>query len=748
MNNSHAADHPAELFTAAKPGLLRWRYAKDRMATVGVTIGGLSVILAVVLIFFYLLWVVLPLFKPASMEVEHEYPARDETLLYAVEEQAELALRVQRDGSLDFFDLDSGQSRLRRELGVPLVAVTELDAGAGRLAALDVNGQVHLIRHRYRLDYPEGEARTITPRLTYPFGDVPITVGKGQQLAARGDENTLTLAVADRRGLSLRRLEKSTSFLDDSVSLESFAEASLQAPRVLDQLLMDPLQQWLYGINYASGQLFYYDIRRLPEVQLLQTVELTVGSAPVTAATMLAGGISLVTAGGDGRLQQWFPLRDPQGNYTLHQIRGFAAPSASPVTALLAEHNRRTFIALDAAGHIGVYYATSEREVLTRSIAGAELVGGTIAPRADHLLLADADGGIHVARLHNEHPEVSWKALWGKIWYESYPEPDHVWQSSSASSDHEPKFSLAPLSFGTLKAAFYAMLFAIPLAIAGAIYTAYFMSAQMRQMVKPTIEIMEALPTVILGFLAGLWLAPFIENFLPGTLLLILLVPFSMPLGGWLWSRAPAGLRYAVPDGWEPALLIVPVLIACAIALLLSQPVEAALFGGSMPHWLDTQMGISYDQRNSLVVGLAMGFAVIPTIFSITEDAIFSVPKHLTQGSLALGASRWQTLVRVVLPTASPGMFSGLMIGLGRAVGETMIVLMATGNTPIMDMNIFEGFRTLSANIAVEMPESEVGSTHYRILFLAGLVLFMFTFVVNTLAEIVRQRLRGKYSSL
>ncbi|MGB1558652.1 MAG: ABC transporter permease subunit, partial [Oceanococcaceae bacterium] len=149
-----------------------------------------------------------------------------------------------------------------------------------------------------------------------------------------------------------------------------------------------------------------------------------------------------------------------------------------------------------------------------------------------------------------------------------------------------------------------------------------------------------------------------------------------------------------------------------------------------------------------LVVGLAMGFAVIPTIFSIAEDAVFGVPKSLSQGSLALGATPWQTLTRVVLPTASPGIFSALMIGLGRAVGETMIVLMATGNTPIMDFNIFEGFRTLSANIAVEMPESEVGSTHFRILFLAGLVLFLFTFVFNTLAEVVRQRLRSKYSNL
>ena len=124
------------------------------------------------------------------------------------------------------------------------------------------------------------------------------------------------------------------------------------------------------------------------------------------------------------------------------------------------------------------------------------------------------------------------------------------------------------------------------------------------------------------------------------------------------------------------------------------------------------------------------------------------MPRHLSNGSLALGATPWQTLVGVVLPTASPGIFSALMIGFGRAVGETMIVLMATGNTPIMDLNVFEGMRTLAANLAVEVAETEVGSTHYRVLFLAALVLFLFTFALNTAAEVVRQRLRRRYSAL
>ena len=331
-----------------------------------------------------------------------------------------------------------------------------------------------------------------------------------------------------------------------------------------------------------------------------------------------------------------------------------------------------------------------------------------------------------------------------------YPrdDPAYVWQSSASNNDFEAKLSLTPLSFGTLKAAFYAMLMAAPLAICGAIYTAYFMAPAMRRKVKPVIELMEALPTVILGFLAGLWLAPLVENNLPGIFALLIFVPAGILLFAFIWDNLPDRIRLAIPDGWQAGLLI-PVVIICGwAAMSLNGEMEQLFFAGDMRTWLTAELGIPYDQRNALVVGLAMGFAVIPTIFSIAEDAIFSVPKHLSYGSLALGATPWQTLTKVVLLTASPGIFSALMIGMGRAVGETMIVLMATGNTPIMDANIFEGMRTLAANIAVEMPESEVGSSHYRILFLSALVLFLFTFVVNTAAELVRHRLRKKYSSL
>jgi phosphate transport system permease protein len=160
--------------------------------------------------------------------------------------------------------------------------------------------------------------------------------------------------------------------------------------------------------------------------------------------------------------------------------------------------------------------------------------------------------------------------------------------------------------------------------------------------------------------------------------------------------------------------------------------------------WWPQATGTSFQQRNSLVLGFIMGFAVIPVIFTIAEDALSNVPKNLTAAAAALGANRWQVVWTVMLPVASSGIFSALMIGFGRAVGETMIMVMATGNTPIMEWNLFSGMRTLSANLAVELPEAPVGSTHYRTLFLGAIVLFAMTFVLNTIAEILRQRLREK----
>jgi len=452
----------------------------------------------------------------------------------------------------------------------------------------------------------------------------------------------------------------------------------------------------------------------------------------------------LLVANENGVISQWFEILN-ENKREFSYIRDFQAPNE--VTSIVPEFFRKGFLTTTKAGELSIFHATGETELLTESMTKAGALVVAFSPRANAVIMADKDS-VQLYHLDNEHPEITWSALWQEVWYEGYPEPQYVWQSTSASDTFEAKMSLVPISFGTIKAAFYAMLFAVPIGISAAIYTAYFMSPSIRTYIKPTVEIMEALPTVILGFLAGLWLAPIIEDQLPGIILLLITLPISILVTALIWSNLPKSVSGKVSEGVIPLVLIPILALTGYLSIEFSDTLELWLFDGDTRKYLTNDLGIDFDQRNSLIVGIAMGFAVIPTIFSIAEDAIFSVPKSLTMGSLALGATRWQTLAKVVILTASPGIFSAVMMGMGRAVGETMIVLMATGNTPIMDWNIFEGMRSLSANIAVEMPESEVGSSHYRVLFLAAFVLFIFTFFFNTIAEFVRQRLREKYSSL
>ncbi|KFI21918.1 ABC transporter permease subunit [Nitrosococcus oceani] len=736
----------------------RWRKIKDHLARYCIAAGGVSVIIAIVLIFFYLLYVVIPLFRPAQLEPVAQYLAPGgnvgSTLHLALNEYNDMGLRLTEQGQAVFFSTAEGKVVLETPLPLPKeVAVTSFAAGdsAGKVIVYGLSdGRALLARHAYRVSYPDN-VRTITPRLEYPLDKALLAVdSQGQPLrliSAQSDEDQTTIAAVTTDGrLILVNFTVQQSFLDDEITVEQATVSLDLPPPQATHLVLDEQQEELYVAD-SEGYISYYQLRDKETPHLVQRVKAVSEDVRITALSFLTGGISLLVGDSSGRIAQWFPVRSDGNHYTLEQIRIFKSQRA-PITAIVSEHARKGFLAVDISGRAGIYHTTAHQTLQVAGISEAPLVTVAVAPRADGMLAGDSQGKIHFLKIENPHPEVSWQALWGKVWYESRDKPEFLWQSSSASDDFEPKFSLTPLTFGTFKAAFYAMLFAVPLAILGALYTAYFMSAKMRGLVKPTIEIMEALPTVILGFLAGLWLAPLVEDHLPGVFAFLLLLPAGIFMAAYLWRRLPSWVRQWVPEGWEAALLLPVVVGLGVLAAVLSQPLEVALFNGNMPQWLNSQLGIAYDQRNSLVVGFAMGFAVIPTIFSISEDAIFSVPKQLTFGSLALGATPWQTLVRVVLLTASPGIFSAVMIGLGRAVGETMIVLMATGNTPIMDFNLFQGFRALSANIAVEMPESEVDSTHYRILFLAALVLFMVTFFFNTLAEIVRQRLRKKYSSL
>jgi phosphate transport system permease protein len=380
-----------------------------------------------------------------------------------------------------------------------------------------------------------------------------------------------------------------------------------------------------------------------------------------------------------------------------------------------------------------------------------------------------------------------------------------------------------PLIFGTLKATLFSMLFGVPIALLAAIFTSEFLSPRAKLYIKPSVEMMAGLPSVVLGFIAALVLAPIVAGMLTVFMTVFITVPAAFLIGACIWQLLPQGwtLRLA---RFRLIFMLLAVPAGLGLARVLGPFIEKFCFAGDIMRWMDGQIGTAfggwvlllipasclltawffslvvdpqvrsfsagwsrmqcalfdlvkflagaaavlllsagaaallqtmgfdprgglfgtYVQRNALVVGFVMGFAIIPIIYTISEDALSSVPDHLRSASLGAGATPWQTAVRIIIPTAMSGLFSAIMIGLGRAVGETMIVLMAAGNTPVMQWNIFNGFRTLSANIAVELPEAVRNSTHYRTLFLAALALFVMTFILNTLAELIRMRFRKK----
>ncbi|MDX7756673.1 ABC transporter permease subunit [Aeromonas hydrophila] len=732
----------------------RKRRIKDKLAKYGVTTGGALVLVALLLIFFYLLYVVKPIFNGATMEPTASFtlPVAGKTAWLGVEEQNEIGYRFSDKGQVNFFAVQGdGKVKVGQVLGQAQVkgditAVAPPAPGQKLIAYGFADGKAQVVQPYFKVSYPN-DVRVIEPSLQSPFGEEPVVVdpqGKALTLMvfeATKDKMATAAVTADGRGV-MAVMSGEENFLSGDIewSAQNYSIPSL--PRHVDQMLLTPNLRILFVRE--GNRLSVYDIHNLNDISLRDVMEINAPNANVTRVELLSGASSLLVGNDNGVISQWFEVaRDGKRQFT--QIRDFKGDGA--VAQLTPEHFRKGFISADKEGTVSFFHATGETKLLSEKVEGGALSALAISPRHNVLLLQQGDA-FKLFAVENEHPEVTWSALWQQVWYEGYPEPQYVWQSTSASNDFEAKLSLVPLVFGTLKASFYAMVFAVPLGVAGAIYTAYFMSAGLRKYVKPTVEIMAALPTVILGFLAGLWLAPIIEGALPGVVLLLILLPMGMLLTALIWNYLPERGKSWLPEGWH-AILLIPVLLLIGWgAFAVSPLIENAFMHGDSRIWLTHEMGIKFDQRNSLVVGIAMGFAVIPTIFSIAEDAVFSVPKHLTQGSLALGATPWQTLSRVVILTASPGIFSAVMMGLGRAVGETMIVLMATGNTPIMDFSMFQGLRTLAANIAVEMPESEVGSSHYRVLFLAAFVLFVFTFLFNTLAEFIRQRLREKYSSL
>lgn len=707
------------------------RRLKDRLARLSVTGGGIAVLLALLLIFFYLAYVVFPLFKNPSVSVDHtlslgfDHPAEQ----LGMDDNNQLGYRYSKQGALTVFSLEGdGKVIAREQLAIAPTSFYSPQPYAGISAYGLEDGSVSFQRLRFLSHYANG-VRSFTPEIqkldTVRLSDKPVS---SLSFAVRNHGRVIAAVVGDTLNVVIEKAGRQPQ----RIVIPTKAGA---------RVLMAPRGQKLFELVGSSLNVYSISEHGLT---LRESVDIAlVAGAKPQSMTLLAGGHSLMVRLDDGRITQWFDVAKANQR-SLTMVREFAPENGK----LAVEPHRNVFANLSSGGDLTLWHAPSEtRDAFELPQVVGHIDALAFSPRADRLLV-ERKGSLTLLKVDNPHPDVSIGSLWKKIWYEGYGSPDYVWQSTSGSESFEGKLSVVPVVFGTVKVAAYALFFAIPLAVGGAIYTAYFMPSSLRKVVKPTIEIMEALPTVILGFLAGLWLAPAVETHLPAVFLMFISIPASFFLAAVVWSFLPRAVRKKLPSGGHLFVLVPLILLLGYMSFLLGPWVEDTFMGGDSRVFVTDVLGVNFDQRNAIVVGLAMGFAVIPTIFTIAEDAIFSVPSHLTNGSLALGATHWQTLTRVVLLTASPGIFSAIMMGLGRAVGETMIVLMATGNTPLMEWNPFEGLRTLSANIAVEMPESEVGSSHYRVLFLTAFILFSFTFLFNTVAEFVRQQLREKYRAL
>ena len=755
MQDLQKPDRTKRVDIRTLPGVTPAARAMDRVGRWVIAVGGIGVIAVVLAIFVFVLLEAYPLFLDPDVAAVGTLDLSDggKALAVGTDPYREVAYVVRPEG-VDFVQLADGkvlrQERPEAFAGGRVVSVYRSQKDGYLGLGMD-DGAVVAVRISFPVHFKD-DTREVTPSLKVE-GRIPLGLegdaisrvayrnddyGRATVLGITASGRVMLVALAQRRGLlGGGKVETYSYELTGEIEgRPTVALTDAQGRAVL--------------VGTDRGEVFCWKFSspnvRPERTQRIQTAD--AGQA-ITALEFVLGDVSVVVGDAAGHVSAWFPVRQPgrSGYMAYQKIHAFASHPA-PVISVSASLRDKQFLSADANGGVALHHLTSEQSFFRLPVGESGIHSLAFASKADGFLCLGRDGRMAHFDLTNPHPEVTFHTLFSRIWYEGYEQPEYVWQSTGMTDEFEPKLSMMPLVFGTAKGTLYAMLFALPLAVMAAIYTSEFARPEIRNTVKPVVELMASLPSVILGFLAGLWLAPLLEGEVVGGLLMLPVVPAVVIVMAWAWQYLPRRVAVWLPAQSEIYVLIPVTLAAIWLAFALGPALERTAFGGSFRHWLMAHSGTRYDQRNCLVVGFAMGFAVIPIIYTICEDALSSVPGHLRAGSLALGATPWQTALRVVLPTASPGIFSAAMIGFGRAVGETMIVLMATGNTPIMDWSIFNGMRTLSANIAVEIPEAPHEGTLYRVLFLTGVLLAAATFLVNTLAEVVRQRLRERYSRI
>lgn len=724
-------------------------YRSDRIARYFITAGGYGIIVSILAIMLFLIYQSLPLAGGASItemfsvKLGNDYP---KVLLTGIDSYNEIFYNIDENGNVRFYKTADQETVLKEKI-VLLDGEKIVSASKGSLTE-DI---IALGTNQGRLITAEIE---MTPRYSEEGREIIPSFGIEETWQAPAENDSIPLRFEKLVFRQNEDLYRFWSWVDQygNAGIRIFdadedEEYTHQLSMEVGDAQISAMSISYNGENYVfattDGQMFWFDGVDFEELVLKE--KWTASGAGITAVNYLLGDQAVVVGSADGEVATWFPVRTTANIFKFQKIHEFRAHKAE-VTQIFSSPRNRNFLTIDKSGRAQLHYSTSGKTQASFKSAENPVTAGSFAPKSNALLVMDDQRNFGMFGLDNEHPESTINTLFGKVWYEGYSEPEFVWQSTGGTDEFEPKISLIPVIFGTLKGTLYAMLFSIPIAILAAIYVSQFAPAWLARSIKPTVEIMAALPSVVIGFLAGLYFSPIFEDHLITILMINFWLPVVFVIGIVLWRIIPEEKRTKFPQGWEILYMIPILVLTIALSWWFAKPIETMFFEGNFQQWLYATIGVTYETRNSLVVGFALGFAVIPIIFTMSEDSISNVPESLSSASLALGASRWQTVRRVVLPAASGGIFAAIMLGLGRAVGETMIVLMATGNTPILDINPFNGFRAMSASIAVEIPEAPVGGTLYRVLFLTALLLFLFTFVLNTLSSLIGDRLRKKYA--
>jgi phosphate transport system permease protein len=867
--------------------------AGDAVARALITVGGIGTIVAVLLVGAFLLAVALPLFRPASSRLAgtSEVPGAGAVTPGAGAATGPLGcLGTDESGLVGWLATGAADGSVAGEIRVVSVADGTLlqarpAAACGlegatiiRITGAAAPGAVGYGDGTFRIgrlgldsrflppdDVPTA-ARTLAPGTAMTLDDTTLIRGDAGHHAAVSlvaelgtpsrvatapiididltprTDGTLVAALDAAGRVRIEAVSQRRNLLTDELvttasgsTIEPVAGFQPQFVRVSE--LGDQL--FLIAADGAARRSVIRDVERPEAMETFRVIPADAAPAAVTAVERLFGGASLAIGDDAGTVRVFFTSRGGSAladdGLAMHGARTFPprGSGTAAVRAIAASPRSRLFAVADDAGGVRLFHSTTGRRILEPQSGGAAAIERLCITPRENLLLAAGAGSLTAWRVDAGYPEISAGTLLGRVWYENYARPVHAWETTGHES-FESKFGLVPLVFGTVKATLYTMLFATPIAILAAIYASQFMHPRWRARIKPTIELMAGLPSVVLGFIAGMVFAPLVERAAVPVVTGLFVVPLVLLTGAHLWLLLPAGWRPRLAPWRLPVIGLLVLPLGCLAAVAAGPLMERALFDGDFRAWLDGRGGSgfggwvvallplaavtattlvgrlvnpwlrritplagagggwterraalaalavfiggtlvalalaaagavfldalrldargglfgTYVQRNALVVGLGMSFAIIPLIFTIADDALTSVPDHLRSASLGAGATPWQTAIRVIVPAAASGIFSAVMIGLGRAVGETMIVLMAAGNTPIIDWNVFNGFQTLSAAIATELPEAARGSAHYRVLFLAALALFFMTFIVNTAAELVRQRFRRRAHDL